>query len=122
VAWAEQQAAIHTGGWYQACLTSVAKAYGWSFAGTNYAIDQYEVTIPATLHHNGDRNPPLGALLFWRTSHRAGHLALYVGNGNVASTDILVNGQISVVPATYIEQKWGATYVGWAPPYFPSGG
>ena len=30
--------------------------------------------------------------------------------------------QISVVPATDIETKWGATYLGWSPPYFPGGG
>lgn len=122
VAWAQGQATNGSSNWYRACLGFVAQAYGWSFSGTYYAIDQYTSVIPVSMHHDGDRNPPLGALLFWRSSSRAGHVAIYVGDGNVASNDILVNGQISVVPAALIEQKWGATYVGWAPPYFPSGG
>ena len=40
----------------------------------------------------------------------------------MASNDIEVDGQISIVPAADIETRWGATYVGWAPPYFPGGG
>ena len=42
--------------------------------------------------------------------------------GMVASNDIEVDGQISIVPASDIETRWGATYVGWSPPYFPAGG
>ncbi|GAA0347271.1 hypothetical protein [Streptomyces blastmyceticus] len=60
--------------------------------------------------------------MFWTTGSRAGHVALYVGNGKIASNDIETPGRISIVPATDIETKWGATYLGWSPPYFPQGG
>lgn len=122
IAWAQVQASNGSDAWYRACLGFVAQAYGWSFSGTDYAIDQYTSVIPVWMRHDGDRNPPPGALLFWQTSGRAGHVAVYLGNGNIASNDILVSGQISIVPASMIEQKWGATYLGWAPPYFPGGG
>lgn len=122
IAWAEAEAASGSSTWYRACLGFVAQAYGWGFSGTYYAIDQYRSVIPVSLHHDLDRNPEPGALLFWETSGRAGHVAIYLGNGNIASNDILEDGHISIVPASLIEQKWGAKYVGWAPPYFPTGG
>ncbi|BFO23119.1 hypothetical protein SHKM778_95070 (plasmid) [Streptomyces sp. KM77-8] len=49
----------------------------------------------------------MGALMFWSTDGRAGHVALYVGNGQIASNDIREPGRISIVPATDIESKWG---------------
>lgn len=122
IRWARGQAASRSGGWYRRCLAFVAQAYGWGFSGTPYAIDQYTVVMPTALRHDGDRNPPAGALLFWSTGSRAGHVALYVGGGMVASNDIEVDGQIAIVPADVIETRWGATYVGWSPPYFPGGG
>ncbi len=106
--------------WYRACLNFVAQANGWSFSGTHYAIDHFD-TMPAQYKHT-DRSPPPGALLYWRTGSRAGHVALYLGGGLIASNDIGSNGAISVVPASAIEDRWGASYAGWTPPYFPNGG
>lgn len=120
VAWARKQAETGTTGWYRKCLRFVGLAYGWNSTEV-YAVDQYYVA-PASMRHNGDRNPPLGALLYWRTDSRAGHVAIYVGNGEIASNDIREPGKISVVPASDIESKWGATYLGWAPPFFPTSG
>jgi len=130
VTWAEAEASNSVGGWYAQCLRFVANAYGYSGSGwTNppadtdaYAIQLYENIIPVSMRHNGDRNPPIGALMFWKTGNVAGHVALYVGNGNIASTDIERPGYVDIVPATDIESKWGGTYIGWAPPYFPNGG
>jgi cell wall-associated NlpC family hydrolase len=121
IAWAKNEA--ETGGkdWYRMCLAFVARAYGWSFSGVNYAIDHYKY-MPESQKHDKDRNPPPGALMYWDTGHRAGHVAIYLGNGMIASNDIKRVGYIDVVPATDIETVWGATYLGWAPPYFPSGG
>lgn len=121
IAWMQQQRQTGTTGWQNRCLASVGLAYGWSATGVEYAIDAY-LTLPAQYRHDGDRNPPVGSLLFWKTSGRAGHVALYVGSGMIATTDIPTVGQIGIVPAEAPEQQWGGTYVGWAPPYFPNAG
>lgn len=122
IVWATAQAAGGPEVWYRRCLNFVAQAYGWSNAGTHYAIDHYTDAMPTHLRHPGDRNPPPGALLFWDTGQRAGHVALSVGNGLIATNDIDGPGRISIVPATAIEKRWGARYLGWAPPYFPRAG
>ena len=121
IAWAENEAANGTGDWYRACLAFVAQSYGWNFSGFKYAKEAYD-HMPANMKHDHDRNPPPGALMFWDTGKRAGHVALYIGDGNIASNDIVRPGYIDIVPATDIETKWGATYLGWSPPYFPKGG
>ncbi|MFC8875593.1 peptidase M23 [Streptomyces ardesiacus] len=121
VAWARREADSGSLEWYRKCLAFTAIAYGWNYSGTTYAIDHYW-EMPSRMRHNRDRNPPVGALMYWSTDSRAGHVAIYVGNGEIASNDIREPGRISIVPATDIESKWGATYQGWAPPYFPKGG
>ncbi|MFF7726023.1 peptidase M23 [Streptomyces sp. NPDC008001] len=122
IAWAKREAESHRADWYQKCLAFTSIAYGWNFSGTNYAIDHYQVEMPKDMRHDKDRNPPPGALMYWDTHHRAGHVAIYVGDGKVASNDIVTPGEISIVPATDIESKWGAEYLGWSPPYYPNGG
>ncbi|MCD9143897.1 NlpC/P60 family protein [Streptomyces albireticuli] len=119
---ARAEADSHRSQWYQKCLAFTSIMYGWSFSGTNYAIDHYQVEMPKDMRHDGDRNPPPGALMFWDTGHRAGHVAIYLGDGKIASNDIVTPGEISVVPATDIETKWRAKYLGWSPPYYPKGG
>lgn len=104
--------------WYQLCLRFVANAYGWRSSGVAYAIDHFYLA-PAGMRHPGNRNPPPGALLFWDTGHRAGHVAIALGSGLIASNDIESPGRISVVPATAPELRWGARYLGWTAPYFP---
>ncbi|MEU6467493.1 peptidase M23 [Streptomyces sp. NPDC046976] len=121
IAWARNEAQNGGQDWYRACLAFVASAYGWNFSGTLYAVDHYK-EMPASMRHDKDRNPSPGALMYWETSHRAGHVAIYLGDGKIASNDVLRPGYIDIVPATDIETKWGAKYLGWAPPYFPKGG
>ncbi|MGO4420586.1 peptidase M23, partial [Streptomyces sp. MCAF7] len=93
IEWAKKEA--ETGGrdWYRACLAFVANAYGWHYSGVPYAIDHYK-EMPAHLKHDKDRNPPPGALLYWDTGKRAGHVALYIGDGKIASNDIKRPGYI----------------------------
>ncbi|WP_058047464.1 hypothetical protein [Streptomyces roseifaciens] len=122
IKWAKAEADSHRANWYQKCLAFTSIAYGWNYSGTNYAIDHYQVEMPKDMRHDGDRNPPVGALMFWDTGHRAGHVAIYVGDGKIASNDIGVIGEISIVPATDIETKWNSKYLGWSPPYYPNGG
>ncbi|MEV4440672.1 peptidase M23 [Streptomyces sp. NPDC049577] len=122
IKWAKAEADSHRANWYQRCLAFTAIAYGWNAAGTNFAIDHYQDVMPKDMRHDGDRNPPPGALMFWDTGHRAGHVAIYVGDGKIASNDIEGRGEIAIVPATEIESKWGAKYLGWSPPYYPNAG
>lgn len=119
---AREEADSHRSQWFQKCLAFTSIMYGWGSSGTNFAIDHYQVVMPKEMRHDGDRNPPPGALMFWDTGHRAGHVAIYLGDGKIASNDIVTPGEISVVPATDIETKWSAKYLGWSPPYYPNGG
>ncbi|MER8039409.1 peptidase M23 [Streptomyces hydrogenans] len=120
IKWAQRQAVSGRSAWYRMCLAFVAQANGWNASGVYYAIDHYR-EMPPSMKHDGDRKPPPGALMYWDTGQRAGHVALYLGDGKIASNDIWRPGYIDVVPATEIESKWGAKYLGWAPPYFPKG-
>lgn len=121
IAWAKNHSGSRsTAEWGQACLRFTAVAYGWGASGVPYAIDQY-TTVPKAMRHDKDRNPPPGALLYWTTGSRAGHIAIYLGGGKIASNDILRVKYIDVVDADLIEKKWGAVYVGWTPPYYPKG-
>ncbi|MEU1377271.1 transglycosylase SLT domain-containing protein [Streptomyces triculaminicus] len=122
IAWAKAHSGEGSSGeWYNMCLAFTAVVYGWNVSGVNYAIDHYDV-VPKGMQHPGDRNPPPGALMYWDTGSRAGHIAVYIGNGQIVSNDILRKGYIDVVDADQIEKKWGAKYVGWTPPVFPHAG
>jgi hypothetical protein len=93
-----------------------AAAFGWKASGENTALDQWN---HASEKHAGDTNPPAGALVFWKTGNPAGHVAVSMGNGMVASSDIRRPGKIDIVPLSEITTKWHADYQGWTPPYFP---
>ncbi len=118
VKWARSMAGDY--GWLNLCLNFTAQAYGWDHSGTRYAIDHWLFT-PGGLRHHRERNAPAGALMFWDTGKRAGHVALSLGNGYVASNDIVTPGRISIVPAWTIDERWNARYLGWTAPYFPDG-
>jgi hypothetical protein len=70
--------------------------------------------------HPGDRDPPVGALLFYTAPGDAnGHVAVYLGNNMVFSTDVLGSGSVYIASADKIEAGgWNMTYRGWADPYF----
>ncbi|OEV09330.1 hypothetical protein [Streptomyces nanshensis] len=121
IQWAKDHDGDYDPKWHRMCLAFTAQVYGWNQSGVTYAIDHFSV-VPKSMQHKGDRSPPPGALMYWRTDQRAGHIAVYVGGGKIATNDIEKPGRIDVVDAQLIETKWGATYVGWTPPVFPKGG
>ncbi|GAU71284.1 peptidase M23 family protein [Streptomyces sp. NBRC 110611] len=122
IAWAKAHSGRNsTTGWYRRCLAFSAIVYGWNYSGVNYAIDHFSV-VPKNMRHPDDRTPPPGALLYWDTGHRAGHIAVYLGGGKAASNDILRLGYIDIVDASLFEMKWGAKYLGWTAPIFPRAG
>jgi class 3 adenylate cyclase len=92
-----------------------SEAMAWARAHEGYWV------VPARMRHHGDRNAPPGSLVFWDTGLRAGHVALSLGDGMIATNDIDVPGKISIVPASLVERRWGARYLGWTAPYFPEG-
>ncbi|MGQ0846802.1 MAG: CHAP domain-containing protein [Sporichthyaceae bacterium] len=104
--------------WERKCLHFVARANGWSASGVRSAADYW---AQAGDRHLDDANPPAGALVFWDTGKRDGHVALSVGNGTVVSTDIAGRGSAAAVALTTVSQRWNATYLGWTPPFFPHG-
>lgn len=104
--------------WYRRCLNFVAQAYGYSKSGVETAA-LYWATSPARIV--GDLNPPAGALVFWDTGQPEGHVALSAGNGVVISNDIGGVGTITAVRLVDLTERWNATYLGWSPPFFPSG-
>lgn len=62
-----------------------------------------------------------GGISYWddpRVSGEAGHAAWNFTRGRVYSVDILQHGRMSIVPYTYIHEKWGMRYLGtilWTP-------
>lgn len=116
IAWAKNAAANGDSSWYRRCLAFVAQAYGLPASGSNYAIDAFN-RLPAGQKFT-DRNPTPGALMYWKGTSAPGHVAIYIGNGQIASTDIGGNGKIAIVPMNAPETKWGQKYVGWSLPNF----
>ena len=101
--------------------TGVAYTPGHSWANSHSnspSAWQHWLDTPASYKHQGDTNPPAGALMFWEGG-QYGHAALSVGNGMVGSTDIGGTGTYKIVPFTDFKQKWGnLQYLGWTDPYF----
>lgn len=119
IAFAQAQVDKRTSGWYRRCLAFCGTCYGIPFTGTAYAIDMWD-QVPAAIRHASATGIPAGALLVYRTKERAGHIALYAGDGQVYSNDIKGNGYIARVPFNdLVSGTWRLQYVGWIPPYFP---
>lgn len=114
-------------GWYRMCDNFVAQTYGWGSSGSATANVHWNRLVDAGLAHPGDISPPAGALLFYDTGTAAGHVALYLGNDQVASNDVGDSypreGKIVVVPRKQLTQgAWRLRYRGWAQPSFPNAG
>lgn len=94
-----------------------------------YGIGSGYATANAHWYASGPKwtegTPPRGALVFWRTSNAAGHVALSLGNGVVASTDYnarthrFQSGVIGIGPIEDID-RWGPR-LGWRVPNFQVG-
>lgn len=109
-------------GYYQLCARLAANIWGLPRAGYFSAAEQWRQMAATGNTHPDDRQPPTGALVFWDTGGPYGHVAVYVGGGRIVSNDIgdEVSGEggVYLVPFGLIESKWGATYLGWAPPIY----
>jgi hypothetical protein len=111
-------------GYYQLCARLAANIWGRPFSGYYSAAEQWQQMVGSGNAHPADRRPPVGALLFWSTDGPYGHVAVYTGNGRIVSNDIgdrtLGEGGVYLVDVGAIEDRWGATYLGWSPPIYPT--
>jgi len=116
VAWAEAHLTNQFHSEYRGmCDHFVGLAYGRSASGFDTALIHFNTTPDRFKHY--DRNPPPGALVFFRTS-AAGHATVSTGGGNVISTDWGCSGCLGRTSISQIESRWGAPYLGWTNPYF----
>lgn len=108
-AWASQG----VGGYPDLCLKLADDAYGGSNRTTT-ALAQWNRAKAAGVGNPGSRDIPVGAQMFWQTSHPAGHIATYVGDGKVVTN--MPGGSVELVDWHELNE-WGP-YLGWANPYY----
>ena len=102
------------GGYSDQCLRLADDAYGAKGPRTTTALAQWARAKAAGVGHPGDTDIPLGAQMFWQTSHPAGHIAVYVGDGKVVTN--VPGGALQIMDWREINE-WGP-YLGWANPYY----
>lgn len=107
--------------WYRMCLGATAVEYGWNVSGIASAIQQWHTLDRMGWSHPGDRDPPVGALLYW-AGGTYGHIAIYIGGGKIVSNDIKRGGCMDIAEWDAPETQWGQRYLGWTEPYYPRGG
>ena len=103
------------------CLGYVARLLGLPSSGS--AVDpKFDSptaayawkTYPASLKHPGDRNPPVGAFVWWNDTvgNGAGHVAVVVAPGKIIS-----NHDHGAGPKVYdLKNVMASAYAGWTPP------
>ena len=107
--WARQGRA----GYRNGCLRLVDDAYGIRSGRTSTALRQWYRAARAGYGHR-NRMAPIGAQLFWRTSNPAGHIATYIGRGQVVTN--MPSGRVKIVSWRSVD-RWGP-FLGWAEPYY----
>lgn len=103
-----------TRGYHNQCLRLADNAYQPKGGRTSTALSQWNRAKKHGFAHRKDRNPPIGAQMFWKTSNPAGHIATYVGNGKAVTN--MPGGKVKKVNWK-VMNKWGP-YLGWAEPYY----
>lgn len=100
-------------GYRNGCLRLADDAYGVRSGRTSTALRQWYRSKRQGYGHR-NRRAPIGAQLFWRTSHPAGHVATYIGRGLVVTN--VGSGRVRIMPWRSVD-RWGP-YLGWAEPYY----
>jgi Transglycosylase SLT domain len=118
-------------GWYRRCDALACRAYGYKNSGYPSATEHWFTLLRQNRAHPGDRCPPLGAFMFWQTSHVAGHVALVVANdgscrpegiqlvtNDWGDTQSRTRGGVYLATLAQIENGWmsRADYRGWTDP------
>lgn len=63
--------------------------------------------------HTSKSNIPIGAPVYYEGGNH-GHVVLYVGNGQVRSTDAGGAGKMATRPLEWFESAWGYKFAGWS--------
>jgi hypothetical protein len=105
-------------GCYNQCDRLAANVWGHATSGSFTAYGHWKAAVAAGTAHPGDRNAPVGALLFYKTAGGDGHVATYLGNNKVLSNDVKGAGGVYIVDAQEMENWLGssASYLGWVNP------
>ena len=101
-------------GYHNKCLQLADNAYQPKGGRTSTALSQWNRAKRHGYAHPGDRTPPVGAQMFWKTSHPAGHIATYVGNGKAVTN--MPGGKVKKIDWK-VMNNWGP-YLGWAEPFY----
>lgn len=110
-------------GWFDRCQNFVAVLDGRPHSGYSTALDAWQTFEAKGVAHlvtSADGvAPTVGAWLYYRDStNPAGHVVTYLGNGQIASTDVFAHGRVGIGPASAItDGPWHMQYLGWAPPW-----
>ena len=110
----ERWAKRGTRGYHNQCLRLADNAYQPKGNRTSTALSQWYRAKRKGYAHPGNRRPPMGAQMFWRTSNPAGHIATYVGNGKAVTN--MPGGAVKKINWKKMN-SWGP-YLGWAEPYY----
>jgi len=117
VAWAEAHLTNGYNSEYRGlCDHFVGLAYGRAYSSFDTALIHWNTTPDRFKHY--DRNPPAGALCFFRSQSGMGHVTISTGGEGLISTDYPGNGNLGRTSISWIESHWGAPYLGWTAPYF----
>lgn len=105
---------------FNKCDHLAGDIWGYAEASGYYsAKTHWEAAVNAGIAKIKDREPPLGALLFWNSLNSDfGHVATYIGNGLVVTNSGGEFGSnVYIYYADWYENN-GRDYWGWAPPVF----
>ena len=93
------------------CLKFV-RAEAWQIGGLyGSAIDAWH---GAKRRHPDDRNPPLGAPMFYDSpTSQYGHIVVNTGQNDIRSTDCQTSGDVSETDIDWPTRAWGQGYLGW---------
>ncbi len=97
------------------CLGFVDDAYDPKGGRLPTAIAQWYRAKRVGVARPGDRNPPVGAQMFWWSGNPARHIAIYAGGGMVITTGAF-GGRVGLRTIEDMD-AWGP-YLGWAEAYY----
>jgi hypothetical protein len=104
---------------FNKCDHLAGDIWGYEEASGYYsAFTHWQAAVAQGIAVAEDREPPLGALLFWETGRPFGHVATYIGNGMVVTN---AGGEYGSNVFIYYADWYdvvGYEYLGWAPPVF----